>query len=108
MLARMPYLSDSRRILLAAVASVILALGLTNQALVHCSRLDPGHTLAASNYFEARGFPFAWLTSDDGTCGDLPGVPGRVLWKELGYSASVILVGTSLVLYLAYLAYDSR
>ena len=75
------------------VAECFLAFGLFNQKMVHCSKLDPSHSVALSNYFEARGFPFAWLTTDVGTCGPIPGVPGRILWMELLYSVlfSVLL-----------------
>ena len=62
-----------------AISVVLLALGLTSSDLVHCSKLDPEHPTPLSNYFEARGFPFPWVATDNGTCGDLPGVPGRIL-----------------------------
>jgi hypothetical protein len=62
---------------------VLLTLGLAHSDLVHCSRLDPEQPIALSNYFEARGFPFAWLATANGTCGDIPGVPGRIVWSDL-------------------------
>jgi hypothetical protein len=65
------------------IGVVLLALGLAHSDRVHCSRLDPEHPLALSNYFDARGFPFAWLATANGTCGDIPGVPGRILWSDL-------------------------
>jgi hypothetical protein len=76
-----------RPLIKSLAAGILMCLvGLVHRDLVHCSRLDPTHPLALSNYLEARGFPSAWLTTDNGTCGTLPGVPGRVLWSELGFS----------------------
>jgi hypothetical protein len=72
-----------RLTLAIGISVVLLALGLGHKDLVHCSRLDPEHPVALSNYFEARGFPFAWLATANGTCGDIPGVPGRILWSDL-------------------------
>ena len=63
--------------------SPLLALGLARSDQVHCSKLDPEHPIALSNYFEARGFPLAWLATASGTCGDIPAVPGRILWSDL-------------------------
>jgi hypothetical protein len=50
-----------RPIVAIGICILLLALGLTHSDLVHCSRLDPEHPIALSNYFEARGFPFAWI-----------------------------------------------
>jgi hypothetical protein len=79
------------------MAVVLLAVGLAHSDLVHCSRLDPEHPVALSNYFEARGFPFAWLATANGTCGNIPGVPGRILWNDLlrsfAFWAAITIVG---------------
>jgi GNAT superfamily N-acetyltransferase len=66
-----------------AITVVPLALGLARSDRVHCSRLDPEHPVALSNYFEARGFPFAWLVTANATCADTAGRPGQILWGEL-------------------------
>src|SRR6185295_20203211 len=87
------------RLTLATGMSVVLLAvgGLVHTERVHCSRLDPEHPVALSNYFEARGFPFAWLTTANGTCGNLPGVPGRILSSELlrafAFWAAMTIVG---------------
>lgn len=65
------------------ISVVLLALGLTSSDLLHCSRLDPKHPIPLSNYFEARGFPVPWVATENGTGGDIPGVPGRILWGGL-------------------------
>jgi hypothetical protein len=36
------------------------------------------------------------LTSDNGTCGQLPDVPGRILWDALLYSAAFWILFTGL------------
>ena len=86
-----------RLIFAVGIGVILLALGLAHSDLVHCSRLDPEHPVALSNYFEARGFPFPWLATAAGTCGDIPGVPGRILWNDLlrsfAFWAAVTTVG---------------
>jgi hypothetical protein len=72
---------------IAIVAVCFMAFGMANTKLVHCSRLDRHYPAALSNYFEARGFPLAWLASGAGTCGALPGIRGRILWPEFLASA---------------------
>ena len=88
---------DFRLTLAIGISVLLLALGLAHSALVHCSRLDPEHPVALSNYFEARGFPFVWLATSNGTCGDIPGVPGRIFWIDLlrsfAFWAAVTTVG---------------
>lgn len=49
--------------LVIGISVVLLALGLGRSDRVHCSGLDPAHPVALSNYFDARGFPFAWLAT---------------------------------------------
>lgn len=71
-----------------ACGLLLTAAGLIHRDFIHCSKLDPTHPIPASNYFEARGFPNGWLTSDNGTCGQLPGVPGRILWDAFLYAAA--------------------
>jgi hypothetical protein len=84
-----------RLILFIGTSVVFVALGLVHKDLLHCSRLDPQHPIALSNYFDARGFPFAWLATDEGTCGYLPGVPAHILWHEMLQSlACWMLVAT--------------
>jgi hypothetical protein len=76
-----------RPLVKSLAASILMCVvGLVRGDFVHCSRLDPMHPIALSNYLEARGYPSAWLTMDNGMCGTLPGVAGRVLWRELGFS----------------------
>jgi hypothetical protein len=75
-----------------ACGLLLTAAGLIHRDFIHCSKLDPTHPIPASNYFEARGFPNGWLTIDNGTCGQLPGVPGRILWDALLYSAAFWIV----------------
>jgi hypothetical protein len=76
----------SRSIVTFGLSVSLLALGLANRDLVHCSTLDPEHPIALSNYFEARGLPFAWLATANGTCGDIRDVRGRILWSPLLWS----------------------
>jgi hypothetical protein len=86
-----------RPIVTTVVCGLLLtAAGLIHRDFIHCSKLDPTHPIPASNYFEARGSPHGWLTSDNGTCGQLPGVPGRILWDALLYSAAFWIVFTGL------------
>jgi len=85
-----------RPIVTAIVCGLVLsAAGLIHRDFIHCSTIDPAHPIPASNYFEARGFPNGWLTVDNGTCGQLPGVPGRILWDALLYSVAswIVLAG---------------
>ena len=84
------------------ISVVLLPLGLVNRDLVHCSRLDPGHHVALSNYFEARGFPFVWLATTNGTCGDVPGIPGRILLSELLRSFAFCVVAATVAGFLLH------
>lgn len=77
------------------ISVALTCLGLAHSDRVHCSRLDPEHPIALSNYFDARGFPFAWLATAKGTCGDTPGIPG-VLWSDLVRSFALWAVATTL------------
>jgi hypothetical protein len=74
--AERSFLGVVRPIATAIACGLLLtAAGLIHRDFIHCSKLDPTHPIPASNYFEARGFPNGWLTSDNGTCGQLRGVP---------------------------------
>jgi hypothetical protein len=82
-----------RPIVTSVVCGLLLtAAGLIHRDFIHCSKLDPMHPIPASNYFEARGFPNGWLTIDSGTRGQLPGVPGRILWNGFLYAAAFWIV----------------
>jgi hypothetical protein len=86
-----------RLTLATGISVLLLALGLTHSDRVHCSAIDPQHPVALSNYFEARGFPFAWMATDSGMCGDIPGVPGRILWSDLVRSFAFWVIVSTVV-----------